>query len=290
MRVEDGTQTQAQQQVLVRRPPWLDEPEVPAPVENAVAAQPERTLELESLLLNLEGALKIRVRHQLFTWTQGALQNLIAHDLLVCALCHDRPALRYVDSFSTAPIEPAHFNELFRNDVSLVPAIFKAWEENHCQPVTFDIGSGSQYGGCALARGLARLGSTSIVAHGTHDASGQVTSLFTFACRPGTAGARQAHIVELVVPFLHAAWVRTQVNWQAQGHGVKQAEAGLVTVREREVLEWIYRGKSNIEIGMILSISPLTVKNHVQKILRKLNVVNRTQAIGKALALRILNT
>ena len=93
-----------------------------------------------------------------------------------------------------------------------------------------------------------------------------------------------------MIPFLHAAWIRTQVNWQAQGHGVKQAEAGLVTVREREVLEWIYRGKSNIEIGMILSISPLTVKNHVQKILRKLNVLNRTQAVGKALALRILNT
>ena len=84
--------------------------------------------------------------------------------------------------------------------------------------------------------------------------------------------------------------MRTQVNWQAPGHGVKRAEAGLVTAREREVLEWIYRGKSNIEVGMILGISPLTVKNHVQKILRKLNVLNRTQAVGKALALHILNT
>ena len=285
MRIEDGTQAST----LVRRPPWLDEPELPA-VESAPPRSEAAALEMESLLLNLEGALKVRVRHQLFSWTQGALQNLIPHDLLICALCHDRPALRYVDSFSTAPIEPAHFNELFRNDVSLVPAIFKAWEENHCQPVTFDTGSGSQHGTGALARALARLGAGSIVAHGTHDTSGQVTSLFAFACKPGAADSRQAHLVELVVPFLHAAWVRTQVNWQAQGHGVKQAEAGLVTVREREVLEWIYRGKSNIEIGMILSISPLTVKNHVQKILRKLNVLNRTQAVGKALALRILNT
>jgi DNA-binding NarL/FixJ family response regulator len=30
------------------------------------------------------------------------------------------------------------------------------------------------------------------------------------------------------------------------------------------------------------------VKNHVQKILRKLNVVNRTQAVGKALEARII--
>jgi DNA-binding NarL/FixJ family response regulator len=30
------------------------------------------------------------------------------------------------------------------------------------------------------------------------------------------------------------------------------------------------------------------VKNHVQKILRKLNVVNRTQAVSKALESRII--
>jgi DNA-binding CsgD family transcriptional regulator len=40
---------------------------------------------------------------------------------------------------------------------------------------------------------------------------------------------------------------------------------------------------------MILTISPLTVKNHVQKILRRLNVLNRAQAVGKALSLRILD-
>jgi DNA-binding CsgD family transcriptional regulator len=62
-----------------------------------------------------------------------------------------------------------------------------------------------------------------------------------------------------------------------------------VTPREQEILRWIYQGKSNFEIGAILSISPLTVKNHVQKILRKLNVVNRAQAVGKALELRILS-
>ena len=69
----------------------------------------------------------------------------------------------------------------------------------------------------------------------------------------------------------------------------KPAKTGLLTPREQQILQWIYHGKSNIEIGMILEISPLTVKNHVQKTLRKLNVLNRTQAVGKALALRIVN-
>src|SRR6267143_1804737 len=86
------------------------------------------------------------------------------------------------------------------------------------------------------------------------------------------------------------AWSRTQVNWQAKSAGVKPAVTGFLTPREREILEWIYLGKSNIEVGMILQICPLTAKNHVQKILRTLGVLNRTQAVGKALALRILNT
>jgi DNA-binding CsgD family transcriptional regulator len=67
------------------------------------------------------------------------------------------------------------------------------------------------------------------------------------------------------------------------------AGQSVLTVRELDIIKWIYLGKSNFEIGAILKISPLTVKNHVQKILRKLNVVNRTQAIGKALELRIFN-
>ena len=92
-----------------------------------------------------------------------------------------------------------------------------------------------------------------------------------------------------IVPYLHAAWVRSQVTWPLDRAGVKPAKTGLLTPREQQILQWIYHGKSNIEIGMILDISPLTVKNHVQKTLRKLNVLNRTQAVGKALALRIVN-
>ena len=83
--------------------------------------------------------------------------------------------------------------------------------------------------------------------------------------------------------------VRTQVQRTSSGMD-KPSGQSVLTAREQDILKWIYLGKSNFEIGAILKISPLTVKNHVQKILRKLNVVNRTQAIGKALELRILNT
>lgn len=279
-------------QTLSQHAPAAAEQRLPGPQEYAATSSPDRleSLELESFLLNLDGALKVRARHQFFSWTQGALRSLIQHELLICALRSDGQALRIVDSFSMVPVEPSHFNELFRQDVSLVPHLIKIWEESHCQPVTCDTADVGQFAGSALARELSRLGASCIAAHGTHDTSGQVVTFFAFACRPGAFGSRQTYFVELVVPYLHAAWMRTQINWNAKSAGAGAATGGVLTVREREILEWIYRGKSNIEIGMILKISPLTVKNHVQKILRKLDVLNRTQAVGKALALRILST
>lgn len=53
--------------------------------------------------------------------------------------------------------------------------------------------------------------------------------------------------------------------------------------RQQEVANWLAAGKTNNEIGQILGISPLTVKNHVQIILRKLNVPNRTAATAAIL-------
>jgi DNA-binding CsgD family transcriptional regulator len=54
------------------------------------------------------------------------------------------------------------------------------------------------------------------------------------------------------------------------------------------VLNWVREGKTNQEIAQILDISPLTVKNHVQKILRKLKVTNRAQAVARGIAARLI--
>ena len=53
--------------------------------------------------------------------------------------------------------------------------------------------------------------------------------------------------------------------------------------REAEVLLWLARGKANRDIGDILGVSPRTVTKHVEQILHKLNVENRTSAAILAL-------
>lgn len=56
-----------------------------------------------------------------------------------------------------------------------------------------------------------------------------------------------------------------------------------LTGRELEVLEQIVAGKSNKEIGTHLKISEATVKSHINNILSKLGVSDRTQAATTAL-------
>jgi LuxR family transcriptional regulator, quorum-sensing system regulator CviR len=61
-----------------------------------------------------------------------------------------------------------------------------------------------------------------------------------------------------------------------------------LTRRESEVLKWASIGKTCWEIGKILRISERTVKFHLGNTFAKLDVVNRSQAIAKALGLGLL--
>jgi DNA-binding NarL/FixJ family response regulator len=62
-----------------------------------------------------------------------------------------------------------------------------------------------------------------------------------------------------------------------------------LTARELEVLNLIAAGKSNKEIGKELTISEATVKTHINSILSKLAVNDRTQAATTALQRGIIH-
>ena len=248
------------------------------------------SLELEAFVLNIDGSLRVHARHQLFGWAQGMLQNLVKHELLICSLRAAESSSYQVDSLAGPAFDPALIADLYCRDTALVPHLVKAWEESQFHPVFCDAGSDKSFADGPLARELKRCGASALIAHGTFDTFGKAASLFIFAGAPAQLGPKQGLLVELIVPFLQLACLRTRINRPLDESGdAAQRSAKLLTEREQEILRWVHLGKSNIEIGAIVGISPLTVKNHVQKILRKLNVQNRTQAVGRALALRILN-
>lgn len=65
-------------------------------------------------------------------------------------------------------------------------------------------------------------------------------------------------------------------------HAPMQAEAARLTPRERQVLQELDKGATNQEIAARLFISERTVKNHVSRILAKLDLKNRYEAANFA--------
>ncbi len=65
--------------------------------------------------------------------------------------------------------------------------------------------------------------------------------------------------------------------------------ADTLTEREKDVLQLIIRGHTNKEIGLLLNLSPFTVKNHVARLLSKLGVASRAEAAAMALKRQLVH-
>jgi len=76
---------------------------------------------------------------------------------------------------------------------------------------------------------------------------------------------------------------------------VEQADGALVleerneqiqlTAREREVVAWVARGKTNAETAQLLWLAPSTVGKHLENVYAKLGVSTRTAAVARFLGL-----
>ncbi len=62
-----------------------------------------------------------------------------------------------------------------------------------------------------------------------------------------------------------------------------------ISLREKEILHWLKKGKSSWEISQILHIGASTVNFHVKNILQKLNAVSRTHAVALAIERGLIN-
>jgi len=101
-------------------------------------------------------------------------------------------------------------------------------------------------------------------------------SLFSFAGNSVEHHYRTGIILEHIVPHLHETL--------AYILGRRKPKQNIVlSPREIEVLNWVKQGKSSWDISIILHISERTVNFHINNIMKKIDVANRTQAVAVAI-------
>jgi DNA-binding NarL/FixJ family response regulator len=82
---------------------------------------------------------------------------------------------------------------------------------------------------------------------------------------------------------------RNHISPQIAARLAERMNKSTLTRRELEVLQFIVKGKSNKEIADTLNVTEATVKYHVNGILSKLGVTDRTQAATAALLRGIIH-
>jgi DNA-binding CsgD family transcriptional regulator len=97
---------------------------------------------------------------------------------------------------------------------------------------------------------------------------------FTFSRFLGDFTLRDLDVLGMLRPHLLQLATRAAARWPEV--------AASLTPREREILAWVARGKSNHEIATILWLSPGTIRKHLDNIYAKLDVPNRTAAVSRA--------
>lgn len=254
---------------------------------------------LHHIVRVIETSFEVRRRYQFFLWTQAHMQALLPHKLAVCGAYHRLRKDMVYESFHSIQVPEELLTAFADARSSLMQQVVGAWIDQRDQVLLLDV---AQLGGMAVlpARdALLEAGYSELLVHGVArpQRPSELESLFVLGAPSVPCTPQQMMLFSLLMPHLHSTWMRVQVTEREMAGGQSSstqmprvpAVHSPITGREKQILSWVREGMSNQEIGEQLGISSLTVKNHVQKILRKLGAANRAQAVAKAMTQNLLD-
>jgi transcriptional regulator EpsA len=215
--------------------------------------------EQEYLLHALDTAQCLREQHQFYLWSQGALQALLPHRVLLCLRLDGEGRVQRVECLHSIFLDMEARRQLCDPLDGPAPGLLCAWRQGGEQPLAVEVpgfGHALVHGSGALTAGA---------------------SCFVLLGLPYPAAMRQCWLLQLLLPSLHLALQRS-VSAGALSRATELKPA--VSPRQAQILCGLREGKSNEEIGQLLGISSLTVKNHLQRLYRQLGVSNRAHAVA----------
>ena len=247
--------------------------------------------EAPSFLKIIQEATRIKSHKGLFDWLHNDVQRFIPHDILLVAWGDFALEIIHVDIVTYFP--DVRTTELEKEQ--LMPDLlwlFEQWTGVDRNPFQLSLTQDEfrlrlACSDCMLGRVLALMRSG--VIHGIKDERGRHDCIYVALSANRQLASSATDAMELLLPYLDTALRQVaHLPWQysdyvAENSASKPANGPEepLSDRELEIMKWVCMGKTNSEIGQILDISFFTVKNHLQRIFRKLDVMNRAQAVLK---------
>ena len=253
----------------------------------------------EAVVRLLEASAQVRRRHQFFGWVQTHLKGLLPHAVISGGIYQRARRSLAFDLFNSVVLSPPLMTEFGDGRSELLRGATEAWvaAQSAGQTHALVLDAGTLLSNAEHLRAITEAGLRQLLVHGVSrpQRPAEIESFFLLAEPHQTSGERELLCLEMLLPCLHATYLRVRAT--ELDMGIKDTAPKLLaaaplanmpsrlTERERQILSCVREGKSNPQIGEMLGISALTVKNHVQNILRKLGASNRAQAVAKAGAL-----
>lgn len=249
-------------------------------MEGLVELTPEESGHLARILL---ASTRVSQRHHFFSWVHGPLQALIPHEILLCGVSNESGQLLHEVFTACRYFRDEHFVRVCHPGNGLLPQLAQEWQASYRPRM---IAPSADETTTDWHARLTELELKNVAYHGMSWVDGEVKGYASFSRVGIPFDARLEMYLEILLPHVLSALVRVLAN--ETRNSIQKSRPSILTARETEVLRWVSEGKTNDEIAGILSLSMLTVKNHLRHAMQKLIVRTRGQAVTKALSLGLL--
>lgn len=237
-------------------------------------------------------SVEIKTHSEFLTWNQEKLQEFLPHEVMIAAWGDFSLGIIYYEIISSTP--GICTNIMQENEMaSFLKRLYSYWisnDRNSSQLISDhsvircrDIQDGQ------LKSSMQNM-KTALI-HAIKDVRGGSDSFYVLLSSNTDIHPDRRKIFHQLLPYIDATLRQIappshptgfeQTKPLINGEGLKFESVLKLSDRESEIMECVCSGKTNVEIGLILNISTFTVKNHLQHIFKKLNVVNRSQAVAE---------
>lgn len=233
-------------------------------------------IDRDHLVHAVESATKVQRQEDFRTWICSDFHSLLPHDGMVCVEIDEQGSIHLVEClrYNTTSAGVTAFDCDRFYDLSL--RLLRSLPKNPPISHLMDAGAISALTDCDGDSKPEITGNVNnAVIHRIEFLSGARYHLVLFNL-PLDKAQRSPHLFKLL-----SSHVKMALSWRVAHR--ESSKRGPLTPRELEILERMRLGNSNREISALLGINPITLKGHISKLYRKLNVQNRAEAASIAI-------